>query len=144
MVFEPMLDKTKQPTTQDMLTTVGQPLSELWTSLDQWIRTTYGVEPEIKFGGAKYGWAANYRKGGRPLCSLTPGRGAFTALVVLGAKEGAEAIACLDTFGPAVRSCLENAHVYHDGRWLLINVQQAGEVEDIQRLITFKRRPPRK
>ena len=144
MAYEHMLDKTKTPTPDEILTTIGQPSGELWISLSQWIQSTYDVLPELKYGGAKYGWAMNYRKGGRAVCSLTPERGAFTALVVLGAQAAEEVLACLESFGPAARSSFENAHAFPDGRWLWIRVQQACDVEDIQRLLLIKRKPARK
>jgi hypothetical protein len=50
----------------------------------------------------------------------------------------------VDELGPAVRGCLESTHVYHDGRWLFIPVQSLRDVEDIQRLVTYKRPAPKK
>ncbi len=144
MAYERMLDKTHQPGEAEMLGFIGQPVSECWSALHAFLKDTYQVEPEFKFGGAKYGWVYSYRKGGRPLCDLFPESGAFTVLVVLGGKEAAEALSALDSFGPNVRACLENTPAFHDGRWLWIRVQQPRDVEDIQRLVLMKRRPVKK
>jgi inhibitor of KinA sporulation pathway (predicted exonuclease) len=144
MAYERMLDKTHQPGEADMLGCIGQLVSECWIALDQFLRETYQVEPELKFGGTKYGWVLSYRKGGRPLCDLYPENGAFTVLIVLGGKEAAQALAELDSFGPTVRGYLENTPAYHDGRWLWIRVQQSRDIADIQRLLLMKRKPARK
>jgi hypothetical protein len=144
MAYERMLDKTSQPNETEILDYITQPVSECWTALRRFLQQTYQVEPTLKFGGAKYGWQMAFRKGGRPLCDLYPENGTFTALVVLGGKEAAQALAALDSFGPTVRACLENAPAFHDGRWLWIRVQQPGDVDDIQRLVMMKRKPARK
>jgi hypothetical protein len=144
MACERMVDKTSQPGEAEMLGYIGQPVSECWNVLQRYLQETYLVEPVTKFGGAKYGWEVSYRKGGRPLCDLYPESGAFTVLVVLGAKEAAQALAALDSFGPTVRACLENTPAFHDGRWLWIRVREARDVDDIQHLVLMKRKPARK
>lgn len=144
MANERMLDKTKRPTEGEILTTIGQPANDCWLALSRFLAETYAVEGETKFGGAKYGWVLSYRKGGRPLCDMFPEKGAFTALVVLGGKEAALALAELPSFGPNVRACLENTPAFHDGKWLWIRVQDRRDVEDIQRLVLMKRKPARK
>ncbi len=144
MTYERMLDKTRQPADAEMLSYIGQPNADCWGSLNRYLQETYQIAPETKFGGAKYGWLLSYRKGGRPICDLFPENGAFTALVVLGAKEAAQALSELSTFGPNVRACLENTPAFHDGRWLWIRVQHPRDVEDIQRLVLFKRKPTKR
>ncbi len=141
---ERMLDKTRPPGEESVVAFIGQPAGQYWVELRRFITETYLLEPEWKYEGVKNGWSMYCRKGGRPLCALSPNSEGFTALVVLGAREAAEALAALDQFGPAVRSCLETAHVYHDGRWLFLPVQEERVVEDIKRLLLIKKKPPRK
>jgi hypothetical protein len=144
MTFEHMLDKTKQPSSEDILTFIGAPLAECWAALDQFVRETYAVEPEFRFGGSKSGWILRYRKGGRPLCEVSPRSGGFIVLVVLGKQEAEAAFEGIEALGPNVRTCLENAHAFHDGRWLWIQVQGAQDVADVQRLMLIKHKPARR
>ncbi len=141
MAYERILDKTRHPGETEILAHIGQPVADCWAALSRYLAETYAVEPETRFGGSKYGWLLSYRKGGRPLCDLFPEAGAFTALVVLGGKEAAQALAELDTFGPNVRACLENTPALHDGRWLWIRVGDPRDVADVQRLVLLKRKP---
>ena len=143
MSFERMSDKTHTPTEEEILETIGQPAG-CWTALSRYLAETYKIEGDLKIGSEKYGWFLSFRKGGRPLCDMFPEQGAFTALVVLGGKEAAQALTELPTFGPNVRACLENTPAFHDGRWLWIRVQDPRDVEDIQRLVLYKRKPARK
>jgi hypothetical protein len=144
MPYERMLDKSRPPELAEMVSIIGQPAGDCWNALIRFIEVAYAITPELNFAGKNYGWELRCRKGGRPLCDLYPENGAFTALVVLGAKEAAEALACQDTFGPSVRGCLESTPAYHDGRWLWIRVQELRDVEDIQKLLLIKRKPAQK
>jgi len=139
-----MLDKTRPPTEESVVSFIGQPAGRYWAELSRFIADTYLLEPEWKYEGAKNGWSMYCRKGGRALCTLSPNSEGFTALVVLGAKEAAEALSALDQFGPVVRSSLESARVYHDGRWLFLPVRDGQVVEDIKRLLLIKKKPPKK
>lgn len=143
MAYERLLDKNSPPTEEGIAACLGQQIAECWSTLNRFIQTTYEVEPELKFGGKNYGWELSYRKGGHPLCDLYPENGAFTALVILGGKEAAAALNCLDAFGTNVRACVENTPAFHDGRWLWIRVQAARDVEDVEHLLTIKRKPSR-
>ena len=143
MSFERMLNKTRQPDAQEMLMVVG-PLAGCWEQLNRFVQTTYEVQPVVHFGGAKYGWEIDYRKGGRPLCALYPEQNAFTVLIVLGAKETAQAVENLEIFHPNVRACLEDTPSFHDGRWLWIRVRGCQDVEDIEKLLVIKRKPVKK
>ncbi len=144
MSLQPLTDKTQPPDAAVLRAALGEQLYLYWVALDTWLRDTYVVEPLVQFGSAKTGWTFRYRKGGRPLCEMTPALGGFQVLVVLGAKESQRALAGADELGPSVRGYLESANVYHDGRWLFIPVQSTRDVEDIQRLVTFKRPVPKK
>jgi hypothetical protein len=144
MANERMLDKTTQPTLSDMGEVIGKPLDQAWLELNHFVQTTYQVEPVIHFGGAKYGWQVDYRRGGRPLCSIFPEHGSFTTLIVLGGKEAAQALARLDSFRPLVRACLENTPAFHDGRWLWIRIADVEDVADLEQLLLMKRRPVKK
>ena len=74
MAYERLLDKSRQPSDGEMAESTGG-LSDAWKSLRAFIEANYGIEPVVKFGGKKYGWLVNYRKGGRPLCDLYPEQG---------------------------------------------------------------------
>ncbi|MBE0695381.1 MAG: DUF3788 family protein [Anaerolineaceae bacterium] len=144
MPSERMLDKTHMPAENEVVAFIGQPAGEYWSALEQFVCETYDLRPEWKFEGARSGWTLYCRKSGRALLNLSPDSEGFTALVVLGAKEAAKALAEVERFGPNVRERLETAQVFHDGRWLWIRVQDSRDVEDIQHLLLIKKSPARK
>jgi hypothetical protein len=127
---------------------IGLPLADAWTRLRRFLVETYVIEALLQFGGPRYGWNLQHRKGGRPLCEMYAEHGAFTALVVLGKAELEQALARLDSFGPTVRKALEETPRFHDGCWMYIRVSDPQVCEqderDIEQLILIKKKPPRK
>lgn len=144
MTNERMLDKTQPPDEIAARGHIGAGLAEHWSVLTHFIETTYHIEPLWKYEGKKSGWGMYWRRSSRALCTLYPERDNIQVMLVLGQKEGDAALAAADALGQNVRECLMNAPVFHDGRWLFIQIQTARDVEDIQRLLVIKMKPPKK
>jgi hypothetical protein len=146
-MHERMLDNTTQPTEAEMIDWIGQPISEAWIALRQFLSETYAIEASFDSGGKKYGWNLQHRSDGRPLCEMYPERGSFTALVILGKAELAQALERLEDFGPSVQQALNESPRYHDGCWMYIRVADPQtcqqDVLDIAQLIMIKKKPPR-
>ena len=140
MAHERLLDKTAEPTLEQMQEHTGEAAPQ-WRLLISELASRYDVEPELRFGGTKYGWTLRYRRGGRTLCCVCPERGAVTALVVLGRKEVDKAMAQIDDLSPSVRTALTETGQLHDGRWLWLDVGSLEDAESILRLVLCKRRP---
>lgn len=147
-MHERMMDKTAQPTDEDMENWIGQPIDEGWNALRGFLAETYGVAPIFNPGGQRYGWNLQYRSAGRPLCEMYPEHASFTALVILGKVELEQAMARMDAFTPLVRQALADSPRFHDGCWMYIRVSDPltcqQDVQDIQQLILIKKKPPRK
>jgi AraC family transcriptional regulator len=147
-MHERMMDKTKQPSDEEMASYIGQPVAEAWSALRRFLVETYQITPIYNSGGKKYGWNVQHRAGGRPLCEMYPESGSFTALVVLGKAEMEQALARLETFGAVVQRALVETPRFHDGCWMYIRVADPltcqQDAQDIQQLILIKKKPPRK
>ena len=139
MAYERMIDKSVEPSYAEMEAWVGGAAPQ-WRALRARLEGAYEITPEKACGGPRYGWSVRFRKGGRPLCELYPEREAFTALVVLGAKECAAAEPLVDALSPAVRDAYRAAHQFHDGRWIWPRVTTDEDVESVLRLVAVKRR----
>ena len=139
MEFERMLDEDHEPSEREILAAIGA--GDLWLDLKEYIDQSYDFLPELVFYGKKYGWTIRYRKSGKTLISLFPEHGAFTALIVLGKREGEKAAEMLDELSPATRKLIGSAEQLHDGRWLWIRILEPAHVEDVKRLLATKRKP---
>jgi hypothetical protein len=148
MAYERLIDKNAQPSDADMLDVIGPPLTDAWIELRRFLVETYDIVPILQFGGPRYGWNVQHRKGGRPLCEMYPEYGSFTALVVLGKRELEQALEKLETFGPTVRTALQDTPRFHDGCWMYMRIHDPltclQDIEDIAQLVLIKKKPPRK
>ena len=144
---ERIMDKTKQPTFDEMDAWIGQPLAKEWSTLRQFLEETYHIEPIFNEGGRKYGWNLQYRIKKRPLCEMYPEHGSFTALVILGKVELEKAMEKITTYGTLVQKALVETPKYHDGCWMYLRVADTStchqDVLDIFELILIKRKPPK-
>ena len=139
MDYDRILDERHEPGEDEIIAVIGD--AELWLELKQYLDSRYDFFPEKVFYGKKYGWTVRYRKSGKTLCSLFPETGAFTALVVLGKKEGAKASKILDELSPSTRKLIGSAGQLHDGKWLWIRVLEPSHVDDVKLLLATKRKP---
>jgi hypothetical protein len=139
MEFERMLDEAHAPSEKEILAAIGE--GDLWLALKEYIDQKYDFLPELLFYGKKYGWTIRYRRSGKTLITLFPEHGAFTALVVLGKKEGEKVAEMLDELSSATRGLIGSAKQLHDGKWLWIRVLEPAHVEDLKRLLAAKRKP---
>jgi hypothetical protein len=148
MAYERLIEKDAQPSDEGMRQVIGASLAEAWSSLRRFLVETYEVVPFLQYGGKRYGWNLQHRKGGRPLCEMYPEHGSFTALVVLGKQELDQALERLDTFGTTVRRALVDTPRHPDGCWMYIRVTDPQtcqqDVQDIEQLILIKKKPPKK
>jgi hypothetical protein len=113
--------------------------SPLWIGLVARLASRYDHEPVMVREGTDPTWTVRYRKGGKTLVTLYPGKGGFVVLVVLGKEEVAKARAV--RLGGRVKEALETAKQFHDGRWLWIRPSTEADIESIMALLAVKRRP---
>lgn len=113
--------------------------TELWDGLTQNMTSRMGAKGSWEWGGPRYGWEQRFKRAGRPFATLTPGDGAFTALVILGHEEAERA--ALLALGDRTRRTFEDARQYHDGRWLYLRIETAEDVADVEALLRAKLPP---
>jgi hypothetical protein len=128
-------DKEHRPTTEEIFAAIG-PSRPLWEGLARFIADNYRVQQDLGFYGKNYGWALRFRKGGKALLSLYPGREEFTVQIILGEAQVEEALGL--ALGQNVRKAIEDAHPYPEGRWLFIKVASKHDLDQVKQLLTVK------
>ena len=136
-----MIDKTQEPTEEEMTIFIGEQAGNAWVELRHFIEDNYDFVPETAFYGAKYGWAVRYRRSGRTLCSLFPEKGGFSVLIVLGRKDSEKALSMRDELSTRMNTILRSTEQLHDGRWLWIRMLAMNDVDDVKKLLQTKRKP---
>ena len=97
-------------------------------------------EPDWLYGGKKHGWSLRYKKS-KSYCTLIPEKNNLLIQIVFGAKERDQVVAIMDTLSKQTREAYNEAATYHDGKWLLLTVDNETVVSDIEKLLAVKRRP---
>ncbi len=128
-------DKAHPPTSEQILKAIGAKRSD-WEQLVRFIRDEFAAQGEFKFYGKNYGWAWRFRKRGKSLTSLYPAADSFVVQVILGETETQQARAM--RLGKHVRTIIENAHAFPEGRWLFIPVKSRKDIQDIHQLLALK------
>jgi len=120
--------------------------SPLWDEMNRFLRENYEVRPSYSYSGcsAQPGWNVKYQKGGRSLCTLYPMDGFFIALVVIGAKEQAEAELVMPLCDGYTQKLFSNTAFSAGGRWLMVDVTSEAILEDVKRLIRIRRKLKKK
>jgi len=77
-----------------------------------------------------------FRAGGKALLSMYPGKESFAVQIVLSQTDAEQAFSL--NLGKKVRKVIEEAHQFHEGRWLFIKVESQQDLNDIQQLLLVK------
>jgi len=117
--------------------------NDLWREMNDFLQRTYGVGPQTAYSGcsAQPGWNVKYKKGGKSLCTLYPMEGGFIALVVIGAKEEAEAGLLMPLCSGYTQELFRQTPFSAGGRWLMMNVTGKEVLEDAKNLIKLRVKP---
>ena len=131
-----------KPALSDIGAWINNPVFEEFL---RWMEETYLVEPSVEFSRCSMdrGWNVKYKKGSRALCALYVRSGWFTAMVTLRAKEVAGLETLLPTFSAPFRKLYEETPPFNGGKWLVMDVKKPEQLEEVQRLIQMKAKPPR-
>ena len=108
-------------------------------SLLKFLDENYNFEQQIVFGGKRFGVMVRYRKNGKTLVSVFPEKDAFSVVLVYGKKEVILFNANKDVFDPFIIDIFDNTPQLHDGKWMLINLNDSILLPDLEKMIMIKK-----
>ena len=131
----------KPPAQSQVEAWVGKEAYKLWKKVTQLIETNYPrtFTPEWLLGGKKHGWSLRYKKG-RSFCTLIPEKNRFAILIVFGAEERTKVETIRGELSRQTQKAYDDATTYHDGKWLVLTVDADRVVDDVERLLSVKRK----
>jgi len=135
MAIGTFTDKEHRPTEEEVLAAVGTS-RPWWENLNRFVADNYRIKEDFAFYGKNYGWAVRFRKGGKALLSLYPGKGSFTVQIILSQAQSEEALGI--DIGDKVRKTIEEAPPFPEGRWLFIKVESEQDLTDVKQLLMVK------
>lgn len=131
------------PTPETLEALTGKTLYDLWTSLRQLIEQKYNMEQMWNHGGKKWTYEYKYRRGGKTLCALYAKEQTIGFMVILGKDERTKFESMREMFSNAAQKIYDETTTFHDGKWLMFELKDTSLFNDIERLLSIKRKPNR-
>ncbi len=132
------------PNAKEMTGLVGEPLYEVWNKLCALIDENYDMERLWGKGGKAWKYEYKYRKGGKTLCALYAREHCIGFMIVLGKDERIKFEADKEIYSKEVQEVYDNAHTYHDGKWIMFEPTDTSLYNDFIGLLRIKRKPNKK
>lgn len=131
------------PTPETLEALTGKELYDLWTTLRQLIEEKYNMEQMWNHGGKKWTYEYKYRRGGKTLCALYAKEQTIGFMVILGKDERTKFESMREMFSNAAQKIYDETTTFHDGKWLMFELKDTSLFNDIERLLSIKRKPNR-
>ena len=138
-----MIETFQIPTPETLEALTGKELYDLWTSLHQLIEQKYNMEQMWNHGGKKWTYEYKYRRGGKTLCALYAKEQTIGFMVILGKDERTKFESMREMFSNAAQKIYDETTTFHDGKWLMFELKDTSLFNDIERLLSIKRKPNR-
>ena len=123
------VDKANSPSDGAVATVLGETV-RLWSALRAALAAEYTpLDEGWIFSGRKYGWALRLRRENRAIVYLTPLDGAVRASLAL-PERAVPAVLAAD-LPDSVKSVLEGAKSYPEGRAIRLDVRSEEDVESV-------------
>lgn len=131
----------KPPTDAEISGWIGRKAYLYWQQVTKFIEQFYPAvfEPEWLYGGKKHGWSLRYKKS-KSFCTLIPEKNRFALLIVFGAEERAKVEGIKNNLSRQTQEAYDKAVVYHDGKWVLLTIDNNEIIRDVKCLLAVKRK----
>lgn len=130
------MDKAVKPTDKDLVDTLGSTYN-LWVQVRDFVKEKYPATlEEWNYPGAKYGWSFRMKDKKRAIIYLLPYHKFFKVALVFGQKATDQVLA--SNISLEIKTELENACVYAEGRGIRIDITDDKKLADIKHLVEIK------
>jgi len=135
---------TEAPSPDVLMSHMGSNAIMAWNKICDFMDQNYDMEPLWDYGG-KYGkYVLRFKKGGKTICTLYVRDNQFGCWMILGQNERDKFERSRDDFTYEIQSIYDTTTVYHDGKWIMLELSDDHLVDDIEKMIIIKKRPNKK
>ena len=132
------------PSSGDLGKLIGDNRLFVWISLCNLINEHYDMDKFWNKGGKEWTYEYKYRRGGKTLCALYARENCIGFMVILGKAEREKFEVDRANYSIVVQNIYDKATTYHDGKWIMFEVEDTSLFDDFVRILAIKRRPNRK
>ena len=127
------------PDVDAMVKFIGGEPAQAFCKLARFLFDQPDLKTDIHFGGRNYGWEIRAKRSSRPVITLTPVRHAFLALCVMGKAELEVEGLYPELLSERAHRLVADTHQFHDGKWVSLRAEGAGDENDVLGLFAIKR-----
>lgn len=141
-MYERMLNKEVMPTEQDIMTFMGERISQLASIFESNLQNRYDLARELRFPfGNNYGWGYKYAHKTKHLCYLFFEREAFTVLLQINGKGKEIFEKNINSYLPKTLELWGQKYPCGEGGWISYRPFSEAEVNEIIKLLEIKAKP---
>jgi hypothetical protein len=144
MMYERICTKTPLPTYDQLREFIGEKSVKVFDRLVSFLDDHYNCERDIYYGGMSYGVMVRYRKNGKTLVGIFPEKDGFSITLVYGKDEVDLFNSRREEFSDYIKGIHDGTKHYHDGRWMLIRMENGKHLQEVIQMIAIKKLPNRK
>ena len=115
----------------------------MYERLNEYILDSYNVNQQWDKGGKDWEICLRYGRSGKTLCTVYFRRGRIGVMVIFGKEERKKFEETESRFSETIRNIYYGAKTYHDGKWMMFDVNNAELLDEIKMLLEIKKSPNR-
>ncbi len=136
--------KKEIPSQSELRSLLGKERLKAWNAICSAVDSIYEMDKLWNDGGKKWDYEYKYRRGGKTLCTLYARENCFGVLIIFGKDERTKFEESRNQYSDAVQSIYDAATTYHDGKWMMVEMDDNSLLDEVMKLLTIKRKPNRK
>lgn len=120
---------------------IGDTKLNAFYTICNYINDNYKAEHVWNDGGKKWDYEYKFRKSSKTLCAFYFKQGCLGFMIIFGKKERDYFEQNKDQYSKQICKLYNSTTTYHDGKWLMIEIEDLKLFEDIKKLLLIKRKP---
>ncbi|MDL2215466.1 DUF3788 domain-containing protein [Ruminococcaceae bacterium OttesenSCG-928-N02] len=136
--------KKEIPSQSELQSLFGKERLEAWNAVCSAVDSIYEMDKLWNDGGKNWDYEYKYRRGGKTLCALYARENCFGVLIIFGKGERAKFEASRSQYSDAIQRVYDAAQTYHDGKWMMLEMEDSSLLDEVMQLLAIKRKAGRK
>lgn len=129
---------------EELIELVGINKVMSFESIVESINSLYDMEKSWNNGGKKWTYEYKFRKGNKTLCAIYFKKDVLGLMIIFGKDERNKVELIRGELSSEILTEYDKAETFHDGKWVMFNINDTSLLEDIMKLIYVKRKPNKK
>lgn len=123
---------------------VGTTRMDVFNAYCKYIESQYDMDKTMNNGGKKWDYEYKFRRGGKTLCGFYFKDDCLGLMIIFGKDERNKVELIRNDLSNKLLDIYDNAETFHDGKWVMFELNDLSLLDDIKKLLLIKRKPNKK